>query len=212
MAISSTLELRVNTKNAQRILEIARETGALLDGEFTLASGRKSNHYFEGKRLTLSAEGAYLVGKVVFDELADIDVDAIGGLAIGADPIATAVAVVSHLEGKPIPAFIVREEPKQHGTRKKIEGHIKEGFRVVIVDDVITTGGSVDKAIEAVKEAGCKVVKVIVLVDRHEGGSDKLKEAGYDVSSIIDLWPTGKVTIGKPSAVTREVREGILPR
>jgi orotate phosphoribosyltransferase len=212
MAISSTLELRVNTKNAQRILEIARETGALLEGEFTLASGRKSNHYFEGKRLTLSAEGAYLVGKVVFDELADIDVDAIGGLAIGADPIATAVAVVSHLEGKPIPAFIVREEPKQHGTRKKIEGHIKEGFRVVIVDDVITTGGSVDKAIEAVKEAGCKVVKVIVLVDRHEGGSDKLKEAGYDVSSIIDLWPTGKVTIGKPSAVTREVREGILPR
>jgi len=212
MAISSTLELRVNTKDAQKILEIARETGALLEGEFTLASGKKSNHYFEGKRLTSSAEGAYRVGKVIFDELADIDVDAVGGLAIGAYSIATAVAVVSHLEGKPIPSFIVREEPKQHGTRKKIEGHIKEGFRVVIVDDVITTGGSVNKAIDAVEALNCKVVKVIVLVDRHEGGSDKLKEAGYDFSSIIDLWPTGKVTIGKPSEVTREVREGILPR
>jgi orotate phosphoribosyltransferase len=212
MAISSTLELKVNTKDAERILEIARETGALLEGEFTLASGKKSNHYFEGKRLTSSAEGAYRVGKVIFDELADNDVDAVGGLAIGSYSIATAVAVVSHLEGKPIPSFIVREEPKQHGTRKKIEGHIKEGFRVVIVDDVITTGGSVEKAIKAVEEAGCKVVKVIVLVDRHEGGSDKLKEAGYDFSSIIDLWPTGKVTIGKPSTLTREVREGILPR
>jgi orotate phosphoribosyltransferase len=212
MAISLTLELKVNTKDAERILKIARETGALLEGEFTLASGRKSNHYFEGKRLTSSAEGAYRVGKVIFDELADIDVDAVGGLAIGAYSIATAVAVVSHLEGKPIPSFIVREEPKQHGTRKKIEGHIKEGSRVVIVDDVITTGGSVNKAIDAVEALNCKVVKVIVLVDRHEGGSDKLKEAGYDFSSIIDLWPTGKVTIGKHSAVTREVREGILPR
>jgi len=212
MATSSTLELRVNTKNAQRILEIARDTGALLEGEFTLSSGKKSNHYFDGKMVTLSTEGAYLVGKVVFDELVGIDVDAVGGLAIGADPIATAVALVSHLEGKPIPAFIVREEPKQHGTRKKIEGHIKEGFRVAIVDDVITGGRSIDKAIEAVQEAGCEVVKVIALVDRHEGGSDKLRAAGYNFSSIIDLWPTGKVTIGKPSTVTREVREGILRR
>ena len=213
MATSSTLELRLNTKEARKILEIAHETGALLlKGEFTLASGKKSNHYFEGKRLTLSPEGAYWVGKVIFDELADIDVDAVGGLAIGADPIVTAVALVSYLEGKPIPSFIVREEPKTHGTRRKIEGHIKEGFRVVIVDDVITTGGSVGQAIDAVEEAGCKVVKVMVLVDRHEGGSDKLKEAGYDFFSVIDLFPSGEVTVGKSSAVTGEVREGILPR
>lgn len=212
MAISSTLRLKVNTKYSPRLLEIARETGALLQGEFTLASGRKSNHYFEGKRLTLSAEGAYLLGRVIFDELVNIDVDAVGGLAIGADPIATAVSLVSHLEGKPIPSFIVREEPKQHGTRRKIEGHIKKGFRVVIVDDVITTGGAVSKAIEAVEAAGCKVVKVIVLVDRHEGGSEKLKKLGYDFTSIIDLLPSGEVTVGKSAAVTGEVREGILPR
>jgi len=211
MAISSTLELRLNTKDAQKILEIARATGALLQGEFTLSSGKKSNHYFEGKRLTLSPEGAYQVGKVIFDELENSHVDAVGGLAIGADPIATAVALVSHLEGKPIPSFIVREEPKQHGTRKQIEGHVKEGFRVVIVDDVITTGGSVGRAIEAVEAVGCKVVKVIVIVDRHEGGSEKLK-ARYDFTSIIDLWPSGEVTVGKSSAATREIREGILPR
>lgn len=206
MAMSSTLELRLNTKDAQRILEIAHATGALKHGQFTLASGKKSNHYFEGKKLTLSPEGAYRVGKAIFDELANIDVDAIGGLAIGADPIATAVSLVSHLEGKPIPSFIVREEPKEHGTKQRIEGHIKEGFRVVIVDDVITTGGSVDKAIKAVEEAGCKVVKVVALVDRHDGGSDKLREAGYDFLSIIDWWPTGEITIGKPSAVAGQVR------
>jgi len=212
MATSSTLELRVTTKNARRILQIARDINALSEGEYTLSSGKKSNHYFDGKLVTLSPEAAYLVGKVVFDELAGIDVDAIGGLAIGADPIATAVAVVSHLEGRPIPAFIVRDERKQHGTRKKIEGHIREGARVVIVDDVITGGSSVEEAIKAVQEAGCEVVKVIALVDRHEGGSDRLRAAGYDFSSLIDLWPTGKVTIGNPSAIAGQTREGLLPR
>jgi orotate phosphoribosyltransferase len=186
----STLELGVNTESARRILEIAYQVGALLEGEFTLTSGRKSDHYFEGKKLTLTPEGAYLVGKVVFDQLADAGVDAIGGVAIGGYPMVAAVAVVSHLEGKPIPSFIVREETKEHGTRRRIEGHLKEGSRVAIVDDVITTGGSVSRAIEAVEAANGKVVKVIVLVDRHEGGSDKLKQQGYDFTGIIDLWPS----------------------
>jgi len=186
----STLELGVNTESARRILEIAYQVGALLQGEFTLTSGKKSDHYFEGKKLTLTPEGAYLVGKAVFDQLADVGIDAIGGVAIGGYPMVAAVAVVSHLEGKPIPSFIVREETKEHGTRRKIEGHLKEGFRVAIVDDVITTGGSVSRAIEAVEAANGKVVKVIVLVDRHEGGSDKLKQQGYDFTGIIDLWPS----------------------
>jgi len=189
MPTHSTLELGVNTENARRILELAYEVGALLQGEFTLTSGKKSDYYFEGKRLTLSPEGAYLTGKVVFDELADVGVDAIGGAAIGGYPMVAAVALVSHLEGKPIPSFVVREETKEHGTRRKIEGGLKEGSRVAIVDDVITTGGSVSRAIEAAEAANCKVVKVIVLVDRHEGGSDKLKQKGYDFTAIIDLWP-----------------------
>ena len=103
-----------------------------------------------------------------------------------------AVALVSHLEGKPIPSFIVREETKEHGTRRKVEGHLKEGSRVAIVDDVITTGGSLSRAIEAVEAANSRVAKVIVLVDRHEGGSDKLKKKGYDFTAIIDLWPAEK--------------------
>ena len=192
MPTHSTLELGVNTENARRILELAYEVGALLQGEFTLTSGKKSDYYFEGKRLTLSPEGAYLTGKVVFDELADVGVDAIGGVAIGGYPMVAAVALVSHLEGKPIPSFVVREETKEHGTRRKIEGGLKEGSRVAIVDDVITTGGSVGRAIEAAEAANCKVVKVIVLVDRHEGGSDKLKKKGYDFTAIIDLWPSEK--------------------
>jgi len=189
MPTHSSLELGVNTGNARRILEIAREVGALQEGEFTLTSGKKSNYYFEGKRLTLTPEGAYLVGKVVFDELADAGVDAVGGVAIGGYPMVAAVAVISYLAGKPIPSFIVREETKEHGTRRRIEGGLKEGSRVAIVDDVITTGGSVSRAIEAAEAANCKVVKVIVVVDRHEGGSDKLKQQGYDFTGIIDLWP-----------------------
>ncbi|MFC2056207.1 orotate phosphoribosyltransferase [Chloroflexota bacterium] len=184
---------------AKRILELAREVGALLYGEFTLASGKKSTYYFDGKRLTFSPEGAYQAGKAVFDELAGLDVDAIGGVPIGGYPIVTAVSLVSHQEGKPIPSFIVRDVAKEHGTRRQFEGHFTEGSRVAIVDDVITTGGSVRRVIEAVEAAKGKVVKVIVIVDRHEGGSDQLKEAGYDFSAIIDLWSSGEATVGGSS-------------
>lgn len=186
------LELGLDNESARRLLEVAHRVGAFLRGEFTLTSGRKSDHYFDGKKITLSPEGAYWVGKAVFDELAGIEVDSVGGLAIGADPIASAVALVSHLEGKPVPSFIVRDVAKGHGTKRRIEGHLREGSRVAIVEDVITTGGSVIKAIEAVEDARCQVVKVIVLVDRHEGGSDRLKQAGYGFTSILHLWPSSE--------------------
>jgi len=182
-----TLELGLDTEGTRRIREIAGEVGAFLTGEFTLTSGKKSNYYIDGKKITLSPEGAYLVGKAIFDELIKTGVDAIGGVATGAYPIVTAVALVSHLEGKPIPAFIVREVPKEHGTMRQIEGHLKEGSRVAIVDDVLTTGGSVLKTIEAVAAANCKVVKVIVLVDRGEGGSDRLKKEGYDFTALLSV-------------------------
>jgi len=185
------LELGVNTESASRLRELASETGALLQGEFTLASGKKSNYYFDGKKLALSPEGAYWIGRAMFDELTKISVDAVGGVAVGAYPIATAVAMISYMEGKPLPAFMVREVVKEHGTKRKVEGHLKEGSRVAIVEDVITTGGSVGKVIEAVEALNCKVVKVIAVVDRHEGGSDKLKEAGYDFASILHIRLSG---------------------
>ena len=204
MVAHSTLEVRVKTETAKRILELAQEMGALLYGEFTLTSGKKSRHYFEGKRLTLHPVGAYWVGKAVFDELTKIEVDAVGGVAVGGYPMVAAVALVSHLEGDPIPSFIVREQPKEHGTKRQIEGHFKAGSRVAIVDDVITTGGSVKKVIQAVEAANGKVVKVIVIVDRHEGGSDQLKNEGYDFEAIIDLWPSGEASISGSPAIKKE--------
>ena len=182
-----SLELGLDTEGTRRLREIAYEAGAFLTGEFTLTSGRKSNYYIDGKRITLSPEGAYLVGKAIFDELVKTGVDAVGGVATGSYPMVTSVALVSQLEGKAIPAFIVREVAKEHGTMRQIEGHLKEGTRVAIVDDVLTTGGSVLKAIEAVEEAKCRVVKVMVLVDRREGGSDRLKQEGYDFTALLHI-------------------------
>jgi orotate phosphoribosyltransferase len=212
MVISYFLELGVDTKRTRRILELAHKTGALLHGEFTLSSGKKSDHYFEGKRLTLHPEGAYLIGKEMFDRLVDTDVDAVGGLVMGAFPIITALAVVSHQEGKPIPTFIVRDQPKEHGTQRKIEGHFEKGSKVAVVDDVITTGGSVLKAIKAVEEEGCTVEKVIVIVDRNEGGSDWLREKGYNFEAIINLPPSGEARISESSGTQGETGTGILRR
>jgi len=202
MTTSLSLELGVRNKHTERILELAYETGALLFGDFTLSSGKKSDHYFECKKLTLSPEGAYQIGKAVFDELKGIDIDAIGGLAIGAIPIITAVALVSYQEGRPIPSFMVRQQPKEHGTKRTIEGHLKEGSRVAIVDEVITTGHSVKKAIEAVEAINCKVVKIIAVVDRQEGGSDDLRSRGYNFTALIKLEPSGKMSVGEVSAIT----------
>ena len=187
----------MNIESAKRIKEIASEAGAMLYGEFTLASGKKSTYYFDGKKLTLSPEGAYRIGKAMFDELTEIGVDAVGGVATGAYPVVAAVAVVSYLEGEPLPTFIVREIAKEHGTKRQIEGHFKQGSRVAMLEDVITTGGSVLKAIKAVEETGGRVVKVIAIVDRHEGGSDKLREEGYAFSSLLHLWHTGEMTVGE---------------
>jgi orotate phosphoribosyltransferase len=185
MSVSPTLQLGIDSKEAARLREIAHEAGAFLTGEFTLTSGKRSNYYFDGKKVTLSPEGAYLVGKLVSDELAGTGVDEVGGVATGAYPMVAAVAVVGHLEGKPRPTFIVREVAKEHGTMRKIEGHLKEGSRVAILEDVLTTGGSVRKAIQAVEALGCQVVKVIVLIDRQEGGSEQLNREGYPVAAIL---------------------------
>ncbi len=189
MEKSSGLGLGIDTENTRRIREVAGEVGAFMHGEFILTSGKKSNYYFDGKKVTMSPEGAYRVGKAMFDELARIEVDAVGGVPVGAYSIVAAITLISYLEGKPIPAFIVREEAKGHGTKSKIEGHLKEGSRVAMVDDVITTGGSLMRAIKAVEAANCKVAKVMVLLDRHEGGSDRLKEEGYDFTPLLNITP-----------------------
>ena len=181
------LETGLGTENARRLLELAKEMGAFIRGDFTLASGKKSSYYFDGKRLTLSPEGAYRVGRGIYSMLSETNVEAVGGVATGGYPMVTAAGMISHIEGNPLPIFIVRDVSKGHGTMRKIEGHLNEGSSVAMVEDVLTTGGSVLKAIEAVEEVGCRVVKVIALVDRQEGGSTRLKESGYDFSALMKL-------------------------
>jgi len=148
---------------------------------FKLVSGRMSNYYFNCKTVTLNPEGMYLIGNLIFDMIKDMPVCGIGGLTLGADPIADAVAYTSYLKGKPIEAFVVRKSAKSHGTMQWIEGNVKAGDRVVIVDDVITTGKSTIEAIARAREAGLEIVKVIALVDRQEGGYEAIIENLKDI-------------------------------
>lgn len=152
-------------------------------GEFTLSSGKKSNFYFDGKQATCHPYGSFLVASLILDEVKDLGADAIGGLTMGADPIAAAVCVLSKDLPKPLYSFLVRKEAKGHGLKKSIEGIIEPGWKVVIVDDVITTAESTLKAIKAVEEIGCKVVKVMALVDREEGGTEAL--ANYPFTPLF---------------------------
>ncbi|MDI6751279.1 MAG: orotate phosphoribosyltransferase [bacterium] len=171
-------------KEKSRLLKILKDK-ALKKVAAELSSGRKSHYYIDGKLVTLDPEGAFLVAKIIIELLKKDNVDGIGGLTIGADPIVSAVAAISYKEGFPIPAFIVRNSPKKHGMMKLIEGPIKEGSRVVIVDDVVTTGGSIEKAISEVEKASCKVIKVIAIVDRLEGAKERFAEKGYNFISIF---------------------------
>ena len=212
MVIKYSLELKVITPRTERILKLAYETGALLNGHFTLSSGKKSDHYYDGKQLSQHPEGAYLIGEEIFDMLSGIDFDAIGGLEVSAIPIVTAVTIVSYIKGKPINSFWVRKEPKKHGTRKLIEGRFRKNSRVVIIDDVITEGNSIKKAIDAVQAEGCEVAKIIVVVDRLEGGSDRLRNQGYKVESIIDLPPSRGARINESTNIKGEAGTGILRR
>lgn len=151
-----------------------------------LSSGKTSHYYFDGRKVSLNPQGAYLIAHLICDMIKDEQVDAVGGLTMGADPIVGALGPVAYQRGLDISLFIVRKEAKQHGTRQQIEGPpLKPGQRVVVVDDVITTGGSVIKAVEAVRAIGCKVVKAIALVDRQEGGTQTLEEMGVPVEPIF---------------------------
>jgi orotate phosphoribosyltransferase len=170
-----------------RLIELIIEKAFKYSEEpvFKLVSGRMSNYYFNCKAVTLHPEGMYLVGNIIFDLIKGLNVKGIGGLTLGADPIADAVAYTSYIKGNPIGAFVVRKTPKTHGTMQWIEGNITKGDRAVIVDDVITTGKSTIEAITRAKETGLEIVKVIALIDRQEGGREAVEELGYPLDPII---------------------------
>ena len=158
----------------RQLRDIIRQK-SLRTGEFTLSSGKKSSYYLDCRMTTLDPKGALLIGRLVLQKIRDekIHADAIGGLTMGADPIATAVAVVSAIEGQPLPAFIVRKETKGHGTQRMIEGWDgRRGSRVIVVDDVCTTGDSILKAADRAEEAGYEVAAAFCIVDREEGGTE----------------------------------------
>ena len=169
-----------------RLLSILAERSARR-GQFTLASGRQSTLYIDARLTTMSPDGLALIGPagLAAIERAGWRADAVGGLTLGADPVTYAVSYASALAGRPVRAFTVRKEAKAHGTGRLIEGPFREGDRVVIVEDVITTGGSALRALSAVREAGGEVVGVLALVDREEGGREAIEAAGVPVVALV---------------------------
>jgi len=172
----------------QRLKSILLEK-SYRQGTFTLTSGKTSDFYIDGKQTTLSAEGAYLCGRLLFALIREekTPIQAVGGMTLGADPLVTAVSIVSYLEQAPIPAFIVRKEAKGHGTGNYIEGlkNMAEGCTVALIEDVVTTGGTLLKVIDRVEAQGFKVGLVATVVEREEGGVEELARAGYRLKSIF---------------------------
>lgn len=176
----------MNERN--RLKEILLEK-SYREGTFTLTSGKTSDFYIDGKQTTLMAEGAYLCGRLLFEliQQSEKKIASVGGMTLGADPLVTAVSLVSFLEKSPIPAFIVRKEAKGHGTGNFIEGkkNLVAGSYVALVEDVVTTGGTLIKVIERVENEGFKVGLVATVVDRQEGGAETLNKHGYPLKAIF---------------------------
>ncbi|MCI0588262.1 MAG: orotate phosphoribosyltransferase [Planctomycetes bacterium] len=167
-SIRPRLELPDPAVARERLKALLRERSLREGVDVVLASGKKSDVYVDGKQVTLEGEGLLLVASLILRQMEGERVTAVGGLTLGADPIASGVALLSHLAGRPLRAFLVRKDPKTHGTKRSIEGGIGREDRVVLVDDVITTGGSVLKAAEAVRAAGAEIAFVSVVVDRED--------------------------------------------
>jgi orotate phosphoribosyltransferase len=165
------------TAAEQQLLQLLKDRSFKL-GTFRLASGDTSNYYIDGRMTAVFSAGAYLIGEVLYERTRDLAIDAIGGLAVGAVPLATAAVVSYHRHGKALEGFWVRDQVKKHGTQQLIEGNLKPGARVAVVEDVITRGSSVLKAIDAVRAIGCEVVLVLALVDRLCGAEQLFRERG----------------------------------
>jgi orotate phosphoribosyltransferase len=201
------LDLPRVTNNKYPALAALLKQKSLRHGMFVLSSGKTSTYYIDGKLTCMDPEGAACIAETVLKEVEGMPVDAIGGMDMGATPIIGAVACTSYRIGKPIPTFVVRKEAKFHGTKKQIEGPIPDGpCNVVIVDDVVTSGGSILKAIDAVKERGCKVLLAISVLDRNAGATELLRAHDIPYRPLVTLreigvddansQPSGKVNAG----------------
>ncbi len=170
----------------EQLIEAVR-TLAVVRGRVTLASGREADYYVDMRRVTLDGQAAPLVGRVMSELVADLDFDAVGGLTLGADPVATAMLHARAAVGGRLDAFVVRKEAKAHGLQRRIEGTEVAGRRVLVVEDTSTTGGSALTAAQAVREAGGEVVAVAVVVDRDTGAAERVAEAGLEYRFALGL-------------------------
>ena len=170
----------------QALIDLVRER-ALQIGDFTLASGKKSNYYLDCRRITLEAHGAVLIAEGMLELLKDQMPPLVGGMAIGADPITGAILTIAGTRDLPLRGVIVRKEPKAHGTGKMVEGPFQEGEEIVIVEDVVTTGGSSLQAIERCEAVGLKVSRVLAIIDRLQGGKEAFAEKGYELSTLLTI-------------------------
>jgi orotate phosphoribosyltransferase len=168
----------------QRLLKAFKER-AFSFGKFTLASGKESSYYVNSKKAIFQSEVVGLLGDVLWEMTRDLQIDAAGGLEVGAIPMAVALAQRYHGEGRPLEGFFVRKQPKSHGSKEMIEGVLKAGMRVAVLDDVLTTGGSVLQAIGEIEKAGAQIVSVVCIVDRLEGAREAL--AKYDYRPIFTI-------------------------
>lgn len=173
-----------------RLIELVKEY-ALSFGDFTLASGAKANFYLDCRKLTLSGEGANQIAAGILELLQSDLPDAVGGMAIGADPITAAVITRAWQAGQPCRGFIVRKESKDHGTGRQVEGPVHAGDRVAMLEDVVTSGGSSLKAIQHARDFGLKVERIITIIDRQAGGREKFEAEGVRFDSLLTLSDLG---------------------
>jgi len=176
--------------NETELIELVKKL-ALKTGEFTLASGKKANFYLDCRKLTLDSHGANVVAEGMLQLLESDMPDAVGGMAIGADPITASVITIAHQKGLSLKGFIVRKEAKQHGTGQQVEGPVSPGHRAVILEDVVTTGGSCLAAIQHARDFGLIVDRAIAIVDRQEGAAEKFAEMDVQFQSLVNIRQLG---------------------
>ncbi|HIW68622.1 orotate phosphoribosyltransferase [Dietzia aerolata] len=177
----------VDSAARSRLAELVAEL-AVVHGRVTLSSGREADYYVDLRRATLHNEASPLIGRLLRELTADWDFDAVGGLTLGADPVATAIM---HAAGRPIDAFVVRKEAKKHGMQRRVEGPDITGRRVLVVEDTTTTGNSPLTAVQAVREAGAEVVGVATVVDRATGADDVIRAEGVEYRALLGLADLG---------------------
>ena len=170
----------------ESLIELIRQQG-LEFGDFTLASGKKASYYLDCRKVTLDARGARLIAEGILELLGEAMPNAVGGMAIGADPITAAVITLAGLRDIDLKGFIVRKEAKQHGKGRAVEGPVTPGDRVVIVEDVVTTGGSSLRAIDQVEQFGLHVERVIAIIDRLEGGAEAFQQRGIPLTTLLTV-------------------------